>query len=113
MITKEQIKKQIKDPEWVSPAGKETGTTRCVWDPVWGMRILAVRDPFADGWIANAIHPGYSTEICTGKTFPEMEEEVKEWVADEDLSSIKDNQSNDQDIQKQGWDHLQGPAIQR
>nr|DAG99102.1 MAG TPA: hypothetical protein [Crassvirales sp.] len=93
MITKEQIKEQLKDPEWVSPAGKETGTTRCVWDPVWGMRILAVRDPFAEGWIANAIHPGYSTEICTGKTFPEMEEEVKEWVADEIYHTLKQSKN--------------------
>ena len=24
--------------------------------PVWGMRILAVRDAFAEGWIANEIY---------------------------------------------------------
>ena len=93
MITKEQIKEQLKDPEWVNPAGKEDGRTRCVWDPMWGIRIFALREPSAKGWVARAIHPGYTEEICIDKTFPEMEEEVKEWIADEIYHTLKQSKN--------------------
>lgn len=93
MITKEQIKEQLKDPEWVSPDGKEDGISREVWDPMWGMRIFAFRKPAAKGWEAHAIHPAYSVELCVDKTFAEMEEEVKEWVADEIYHTLKQSKN--------------------
>lgn len=93
MITKEQIKEQLRDPEWVSPAGKEDGRTRAIWDPMWGMRIFALREPSAKGWVAHAITPAYSAEICVDKTFPEMEEQVKEWIADEIYHTLKQSKN--------------------
>lgn len=89
MITKEQIKEQMKDPEWVSPDGGEDGTSKEIWDPIWGMRIFAFKKHTAKGWEAHAITPAFSVEICKDVTFSEMEEEVKEWVADEIYQVLK------------------------
>ena len=94
MITKEQIKEQLRDPEWVNPAGKEDGRTRAIWNPMWGMRIFALREPSAKGWVAHAITPAYSAEICVDKTFPEMEEEVKKWIADEIYHTLKQSKND-------------------
>ena len=89
MITKEQIKEQLQDPEWNNLAREEDQDGQRVWTPMWGVRIITIRNSKNLTWSALAIEETIATEICYGVTFELMEEAVKNWLTDEIYNTLK------------------------
>lgn len=83
MITKEEIKEQLQESNWNNLAREEDQDGQRVWTPMWGVRIMTIRNSKDLTWSALAVEGTMATEICYGVTFELMEEAVKDWLADE------------------------------